>query len=36
VERDVQGHRITIRAAADCRPDGSGPPPPPPPFFFGR
>jgi len=35
MERDFQGHRITIRASADCRQDGSGPPPPPP-QFFGR
>ncbi|WP_035691821.1 hypothetical protein [Bradyrhizobium elkanii] len=30
IERELQGHRLSIRAAAECRTDG--PPPPPPPF----
>jgi hypothetical protein len=27
VDRDVNGHRLSIRASAECRPDGPMPPP---------
>jgi hypothetical protein len=42
VDRDVNGHRLAIRARAECRGDGSvgppvppfSPPPPPPPPWY--
>lgn len=33
MDRELQGHKISIRSAAECRQDGHGPPLPPLPFF---